>query len=220
MTERPLAEQLADRLRRDILRGRLAPGDAVKERDNALDLNVSRTPMREAIRILAKEGLIVLRPARSPIVADPSIEEISQWVEVLGALEILSGDLACARASDAQIAKIRRLQIKLAEMDPEADKIATFETDMAFHSAIVAAARNPSLAATHRAYLERLWRVRYLSATRPDKRTRVLDEHSRMVDALTARDAATLRATIETHLASMLDNVRAHYAAQNPKNSA
>ncbi|MEQ9673915.1 MAG: winged helix-turn-helix domain-containing protein, partial [Roseovarius indicus] len=69
MAEGILAEQIANQLRRDILRGKLAPGASIKERDNAAEMGVSRTPMREAIRILAQDGLVILRPARSPIVA-------------------------------------------------------------------------------------------------------------------------------------------------------
>ena len=66
MVDANLATEIAARLRRDILRGELLPGAKVKERDNAEGLGVSRTPMREAIRILATEGLIVLAPSRSP----------------------------------------------------------------------------------------------------------------------------------------------------------
>lgn len=215
MTDAPLAGQIADRLRHDILRGTLAPGDPVKERDHAAELAVSRTPMREAIRILAKEGLIVLRPARSPIVADPSFGEVSDLVAVLRALESLSGELACAVASDKEIARARALHEALAAMDPHGDRIALFETDMAFHSAIVAAAHNAPLQETHRAYLARLWRVRYLSATRPDKRADRIKEHGQMVAALEARDAAALTRTIEAHGAAMLDNIRAHYATRD-----
>ena len=75
MAEHSLPDQIADELRRDILRGRLVPGDAIKERDNATEMGVSRTPLREAVRILAKEGLVDLRPARSPIGVSVRITE-------------------------------------------------------------------------------------------------------------------------------------------------
>ncbi|MDN3722463.1 GntR family transcriptional regulator [Roseibium salinum] len=97
MSEPNLADEIAARLRRDILRGKLPPGSAIKERDNALELGVSRTPMREAIRILAKEGLVILRPSRSPVVARPSFKEISDQVAVLVALEKFSAELACEK---------------------------------------------------------------------------------------------------------------------------
>ena len=92
-------------LRRNILRGHAFTGWSIKERDNAAEMGVSRTPMREAIRILAKEGLIELRPARSPIVSMPDgASRSSDDVEVLLAVEKLSGELACDRATDAEIA--------------------------------------------------------------------------------------------------------------------
>ena len=106
MTDQTLPAQIAHQLRRDILRGVLRPGMSIKERDNAEKLGVSRTPLREAIRILATEGLVALRPSRSPIVSMPSVKQISDEVEVLLAIEKLSGELACARATEDEIDRI------------------------------------------------------------------------------------------------------------------
>ena len=106
MTEEILAAQIANQLRRNILQGKLPPGSTIKERDNATEMGVSRTPLREAIRILATEGLVELRPARSPIVSTPTIKQIADDVEVLLYVEKLSGELACARASEDEIAGI------------------------------------------------------------------------------------------------------------------
>ena len=103
LTEASLPEQIAAQLRRDILSGKFPPGSPMKERDNAAEMGVSRTPMREAIRILAKEGLVVLRPARSPIVAQLTLKQISDNIEVLTALELLAADLACQNGSDSQV---------------------------------------------------------------------------------------------------------------------
>ncbi|MDZ4134172.1 MAG: GntR family transcriptional regulator, partial [Paracoccaceae bacterium] len=84
--EHSLAEQIASSLRRDILLGKLAPGALIKERDSSADRGVSRTPLREAIRILASEGLVVLRPSRSPVVANPSLKEIIDDLVVMNTL--------------------------------------------------------------------------------------------------------------------------------------
>ena len=104
MPDQTLPEKIANQLRRDILRGKLVPGDPLKERDKAADLGVSRTPMREAIRIIAREGLITLRSSRSPIVAMPDVKAVTDDVEVLLSVEKLSGKLACERATDADLA--------------------------------------------------------------------------------------------------------------------
>jgi len=210
MTASPLAEQIAQKLRRDILRGKLAPGDPIKERDNAVDLGVSRTPLREAVRILAKEGLVQLRPARSPIVADPSLKEVRDAVMVLKALEILSGELACREASDAEIAEIRDLSerhLALSETAEGDALIELFEIDMAFHTAIARASHNPALAETHAAYLARMWRQRYLSAVQRRARERVRTQHENIVRGLETRDPARVGAEIDAHLSALIVNL-------------
>lgn len=207
MVDGTLPEQIANRLRRDILRGQLPPGAPVKERDHAAELGVSRTPMREAIRILAKEGLVQLRPARSPIVAKPSFEEVAHNIEVMAALEVLSVRLACQRASDAEIDGIAEVADRM-ERDYDAlDRVELFELDMRFHRAIARAAGNPVLAETHGALLARLWRVRYLSASRKRSRNRVLRQHADIVTALRARDAVAAQSCVQAHLDHLLINV-------------
>ncbi|AUC52071.1 MAG: GntR family transcriptional regulator [Sagittula sp.] len=207
MAEETLPEQIANRLRRDILRGVLPPGTAVKERDHAGELGVSRTPMREAIRILAKEGLVILRPARSPIVAQPSFEDVAHNIEVMTALELLSARLACERASDAEIDHISDVAARMAREYDKLDKLEVFEIDMSFHRAIAEAAGNPVLAEMHRALLARLWRARYLSASRKHARDRVLDQHAAIVQGLRARDVAEVEKSLRAHLDHLLINV-------------
>ncbi|MEO1329316.1 MAG: GntR family transcriptional regulator [Pseudomonadota bacterium] len=214
MTDETLPQILADQMRREILRGELAPGAPVKEREQAATRDVSRTPMREAIRLLANEGLVQLRPSRSPIVANPSFDEIRNDLEVLTALELLSGELACERASAADIATIRALHEELAEAFDIVDPIDAFEIDMRFHVAMVDAANNAALAETHRSYLRRLWRVRFLSASRLRARERVLRQHGAMVEGLERRDAKRVRRQIEAHVGSLLANVRSLFEAE------
>lgn len=207
MSESSLPDKIATQLRRDILRGVLPPGTPVKERDHAAELGVSRTPLREAIRILAKEGLVQLRPARSPIVAKPSFEEVAHNIEVMTALEVLSARLACERASDAQIDQIAAVAEHMAAEYDSLDMLDVFELDMGFHRAIAAAAGNPVLAEIHQALLARLWRARYLSASRKRSRDRVLRQHAQIVAALRARDAVAVAAEVQAHLDHLLVNV-------------
>lgn len=211
MTDDTLPEAIAYELRREILRGNLAPGTTIKERDNAERQGVSRTPMREAIRILAKEGLVQLRPLRSPVVANPSLTEIIDQIRVLHALELLSGELACERATEAQIVEIGALKDRIQAIYGEADTLDVFELDMQFHSAIVAASHNPALAQTHGSYMARLWRARYLSAQRKLSRDRVLRQHSAIHAALAARDAVAIKAEIGAHLGALVTNIQDHF---------
>lgn len=217
MTAPSLPEQIALRLRRDILRGVLAPGDPIKERDNAQAMGVSRTPLREAVRILAKEGLVVLRPARSPVVADPSLKEVRDSVVVLQALEVLSGELACREASDAEIGEIRTLFERHRDLGQTAagdTLIELFEIDMAFHTAIARASHNAALAETHAAHLARMWRQRYLAAVQRRARDRVRRQHENIVMSLEARDPVRVGAEINAHLAALINNLSRLFEAQ------
>lgn len=209
-----LAERIAAQLRRDILLGKLAPGASVKERDNAAEMGVSRTPMREAIRILAQDGLVVLRPTRSPIVADPSLEDILDEMQVLSVLEALSGRLACTNASDKEIDRITALNNDMPRKFKTLDRVDFFEFDMNFHRAIARASHNQSLIETHNAYLSRLWRARFLSATHLLARTSVLGQHDAIVASLRARDADGIEETIRSHMALLESNITDAYRAR------
>ncbi|WP_212525131.1 GntR family transcriptional regulator [Actibacterium sp. MT2.3-13A] len=208
MAEQILAEQIATQLRRDILRGKFPPGATIKERDSAAEMGVSRTPMREAIRILAKEGLLVLRPAHSPTVAKPTFREISDAIEVLLAIEYLAAELACRNATDEDIAEIRAIHEEVVAKYDLVGALDLFEIDMAFHHAIAKATHNAALLDTYRSYLERLWRARFLSARQKRTRERVVNHHAAILDALEARDIQAAKAAIEMHLGGLAENIR------------
>lgn len=216
MAEENRAAHIAQQLRRDILLGVLAPGAPIKERDNALEMGVSRTPMREAIRILAKEGLVTLRPSRSPIVAQLTLKEVSNSIEVLSALELLSIRLACERASDEELAEIRRIERRMADNYDTLEDVDRFEIDMQFHKAIVRASHNEMLIETHSSYLARLWRARYLSAINRRARERVVRQHAAIMDGLERRDLKAARAELNAHLEHLLVNVTELFEAEQP----
>lgn len=208
MVETTLAEHIANDLRREILRGKLPPGTSIKERDNAAEMGISRTPMREAIRILAKEGLVQLRPSRSPIVAQSSFKNIEDQTQVLIALEKMSAELAVLNASDDDIDRIADIVDHMSEHFDVTDPLDMFEIDMSFHTAIAEASKNKALAETHRSFLQRLWRARYLSASQRRNRERVVNEHTLILTALRRRDAKAARAAIDNHLWHLAEDIR------------
>ncbi len=197
-----LPERIAETLRQRILLGEFAPGANIPERETSADLGVSRTPLREALRILANEGLVSVRPARSPIVADPSAEELSQLFSVMRVLEALAGEQACLNASDREIEEIRQVHDQLAQVDIHRDPIAFFRTDMAFHKAIVEASGNAALQKTHREYTGRLWRARYLTSRIKTDRERILHEHGEVMAGIEARDTRWTSEVLDSHLRS------------------
>lgn len=206
---RSLASEAADSLREFIMLGKLAPGIPVRERDLAEAFGISRTPLKEALRILEGEGLIVYGPTRRPSVANPSLEKINDWLRVQGALEALAGELACELATDAQLAEIERINASIKEARDADGKLEAFRRDMEFHQAIVAASGNTALAETHATYNARLWRVRFLSSQRDAGRSATRKEHLQIVAALKSRDAKAAQIALKQHLQTAETNIAA-----------
>ncbi|MFG5379599.1 GntR family transcriptional regulator [Yoonia sp. R2-816] len=206
---RSLASEAADNLREFIMLGKLAPGMPVRERDLAEAFGISRTPLKEALRILEAEGLIVYGPTRRPHVADPSLDEINDWLRVQGALEALAGELACDIATDAQLAEIEQINTAIKIARDTNGQLEAFRMDMQFHETIVAAAGNEALAETHATYNARLWRVRFLSSQRGINPEATRQEHLDIVTALKARDASGARRALKNHLRTAEANIAA-----------
>lgn len=203
-----LAEEAAGALREMILLEKLPAGTALTERDLSNGLGISRTPMREAIRILANEGLVEFSASRRPRVADPSIGEITDYLRIQGALEALSGELACAVASDSELENIKFLNEQMVTRSNKDDPVASFKRDMEFHTAIVTASHNGPLAITHASYNARLWRSRFMSSQRKVSRESTTAQHAQIVEALMRRDEQETAKALKLHLATAVVNIK------------
>jgi DNA-binding GntR family transcriptional regulator len=202
-----LAEEAANTLREMILLEKLPAGMALPERDLSDVLGISRTPLREAIRILAHEGLIEFSASRRPRVADPTISEITNHLRIQGALEALSGELACVTAMDDELRHIASLNEEMIEQAGREEPVAAFKRDMAFHSAIVIAAKNEPLVETHKSNNARLWRARFMSSQRKVSRKSTASEHTQIVDALLRRDGPAAAKALKRHLKTAETNI-------------
>lgn len=209
---RSLADEAAGILREFILLGKLQPGTAVPERELSEALGISRTPLREALLILANEGLVVYGPTRRPRVADPTLEELAQNLAVLGALEALAGNLACTNATDKEIARAAELEGRMRNAPADVEPLEFFRWDMAFHQTIVEAARNVPLLETHRSYNSRLWRARFISSKMRTARDRTLGQHEDILEAFQARDGEQCAAHMRRHLEVAIENIAATQA--------
>lgn len=208
MRDAILAEHIATQLRRSILRGNFRPGEPIKERDQAAEMGVSRTPMREAIRMLANEGLLTLRPARSPIVTELSFQEVYEQTQVMTELEKFSAELACSNATDQDIAHLQSIVDVMDEQFTTTDPLDMFEIDMSFHKGLLRAAHNEALARTHLSFLERLWYYRYLAAVKRHNRERVISHHLEIVRAIRARNKEAARKAVDQHLQNLAHDIR------------
>lgn len=216
LSRQRLADQIADVLREQMLTGTLQPGDPIHERDASEALGVSRTPLREAILILEAEGLVETSPARSPVVANPSLEELSDLLLVQANLEALAGELACAKATDEDIAEIRDLFQRMVDTNDGPDTVGFFKTDMAFHEAIVRATGNQPLIKTHHQYNSRLWRARYMSSRTRMGRIETMRDHGDIICHLESRDAAATAEVLRRHLLQAIANITRILRTERP----
>lgn len=216
---RTLSEEAAENLREFILLGKLEAGTAVPERELADALGISRTPLREALRLLEIEGLVEYSATRRPRIADPSLEELTQYISVLGALEALAGETACSVATDKEISKIQTLAETMDTKSASLSSLAFFQLDMDFHSSIVEVSRNEPLIETHRQYNARLWRARFLSSQQAERRENTLSQHADIAQALSARDAKATRRALRGHLNSTITNIASIRQEQNDAQS-
>jgi len=195
-----LPEAAAAKVRDMIIEGKLAPGERVSEVQLGQRLGLSRTPVREALRTLAGEGLIELAPGRGAVVKKHSPEAVRDMLEALEILEASAARLACARASEEGVAEVLELHREMVERYHLGDRLAYFKLNQAIHSRIVALAGSPCLAELHSLVQGRIKRIRYVGNEGPDKWRQALAEHEEMVEALAARDGEALAEVLVRHL--------------------
>jgi DNA-binding GntR family transcriptional regulator len=204
---------VAQRLRTLIVEGALAPGAKLNERELAQRLHVSRTPLREALKLLTAEGLVEHLPNRGALVVQLSEDDVAAAFEVLADLEGLSGELACARITDQEIDEIRALHFEMRAHHARHDLSEYYRINAAIHRAINRAARNPVLTQTYDRINARLQAFRFRSNFDTDKWNVAVREHEAMVQALARRDGARLRAILIEHLHHKRDVVLAQSRA-------
>jgi DNA-binding GntR family transcriptional regulator len=196
-----LHEAVAARLRELIIEGHLAPGERLNERVLCEQLHISRTPLREAFKVLATEGLIALAPNRGARVVAMSRDEVVHTFDLMGALEGLSGELACRHITAAELDEIRELHRQMAACHRRRDLPGYYRLNRAIHERINAAARNPVLTRVYRHVNARLHALRFRSNFDRAKWDMALAEHEQMIGALERGDGERLRRILVEHLA-------------------
>lgn len=194
-----LHQEAAAKLRERILSGELPPGMRLREVQLCEQLGVSRTPIREAFRTLAAEGLVELLPNRSVVVAELRMPDIEHLYRVFGALEGLAGELACERVTEAQIAEMGRLLSQMVDLHQKGERGKYMEINRQLHRMVIDIAANPVLTATWASLLPRVERARALPNLDPNRWTAALLEHSKMFTALAARDGKLLSELARQH---------------------
>jgi len=203
-----LHDTLVNRLRDMIIEGHLSPGTRLNEGQLGQMLGVSRTPLREAIKYLASEGLVELVPSRGAVVKRFGAKDVQDMLLVLGTLEELAARLACVIASDEGIAEIRSLHDRMVQHYKAGDRLEYYKLNQNIHTAIVALSGNAPLAEIHAMLQTRLKRIRFIGHEGPEKWAAAVAEHEEMIEALEARDQQRLAAVLGRHLTNAWERVR------------
>ncbi len=196
----PLRDVVFRTLRKGILHGDLRPGERLMEIQLANRLGVSRTPIREAIRMLELEGLVVNIPRRGAQVSSITGKDLRDVLEVRKGLEDLAVSLACARMAEPDHEALFEASRKFEEMVDERDITALAEADEAFHDIIFHATDNRRLSQLLNNLREQMYRYRVEYLKDEENRRSLIAEHDRLCEALRAKDADTARQVMEMHI--------------------
>ena len=197
----PLRDEVFNTLRERILKGSLKPGERLMEIHLADQLGVSRTPIREAIRMLELEGLVKMVPRRGAQVAKISREDLQDVLEVRKALDTLAVKLACERITEDEIEKLKEAEEEFENTLKTDDTTQIAEADVAFHDVIQAASKNKRLKSMISNLAERIYRYRFeYIKQQSDGGKTLVDEHREIIKCIEEKDVEAAIKAIELHI--------------------
>jgi DNA-binding GntR family transcriptional regulator len=202
-----LHDQVVARLRTLLIEGRIAPGAKLNERELSALLRVSRTPLREAIKLLASEGMVDLLPNRGAVAVKLTETDILNTFEVLAELEAMSGELAAKRMTEGELAEVRAMHFEMLASFTRHDLSNYYRLNALIHAAINRAAGNPVLTSTYQSINARVQSLRFRTNQNEAKWSRAMQEHEVMIQALQARDGAAMRQVMVKHLLHKRDTI-------------
>jgi DNA-binding GntR family transcriptional regulator len=196
-----LHADVVSQLRDFIVEGHLAPNSRIPERELCEKFDISRTPLREALKVLAAEGLIELLPNRGARVRQFTEADIRNLFEVIAGLDFVVGRLACARISDEAIGAIEKLHLEMYTHYLRRELADYFRINQKIHQAIVEAAANPLLSTNYANLNSIVRRFRYAAnLVHRDRLGEAMREHEQIVDALRRRSADELGLLMFQHI--------------------
>jgi DNA-binding GntR family transcriptional regulator len=191
-----------EKLRSFVVEGNLGDGERIPEKQLCETFGISRTPLREALKVLASEGLIELLPNRGARVRSLDREQLRQLFDIMGGLESLAGRLACENITQEEITEIETVHHQMYGCYLRRDLHRYFELNQMIHESILKAARNAKLAQAYASFANQLRRMRY-SANQTHTRDRwgeAMREHEEMLDALHRRSGSDMSDIMFRHL--------------------
>ncbi|POF33593.1 DNA-binding GntR family transcriptional regulator [Roseibium marinum] len=195
-----LHENVARQLRALILEGVLSDGDRIIETALCAQLNVSRTPLREAIKTLIHEGLIEHRPNRGARVTKTTAKEMRQLFEVISGLEMLAAETVATSIKPTEFKRLQSLHDKMAMHHAAGERDEYFVLNHQIHLKIVELSGNPILVETHASLMTRARHLRYQALAGQDRWMEAMEEHNGIMKAFEAGDAALAGRLMKQHV--------------------
>ena len=206
--KRSLHDQVADQVRDLIIEGHLEPGERIDEASLIDQLGVSRTPFREALRTLAAEGLVDIRPSRGTSVRKLASAEVLSMLEVLGELERLGGRLAMERADEAAIKALLDLHERMMERYTARERLEYYKLNQRFHSLVTQLSNNETLVEVQSNIQARLKYIRFIGNRDEQKWAAAVADHQRMAQAIREKNGDALGEQMRLHLMATWERVR------------
>lgn len=203
----PLRDVVFNTLRQAILRGELKPGTRLMEIQLANKLGVSRTPIREAIRKLENEGLVLMTPRKGAEVAEITEKNMLDVLEVRKTLEELTAELACDRITAKQIEELKKAEEEFEKTLKTDDVTRIAEADVIFHDVIFAATDNQRLINLLNNLREQMYRFRVEYLKKSEYYPDLIREHKQLIDAITSGQKEIARETIAKHIDNQVRTV-------------
>lgn len=196
----PLRDVVFNTLRKAILTGQLKPGERLMEVHLANRLGVSRTPIREAIRKLELEGLVIMIPRRGAEVARITEKSLKDVLEVRRALDALSVELACDRIVEADLERLREACQNFEQVAREADASVIAKADVSLHDIIVEATGNRRLQQLVNNLSEQMYRYRFVYIQEESRHDNLVAEHREIYESIVSRDKERASAAAKLHI--------------------
>ena len=200
ITATALYQQVANRLRKRIYQQQLKPGERIDEKRLCEEMGISRTPLREALKVLDADGLVVLQPRRGCFVAELGEQQLKELFPVMAVLEGLIAREATRGLQQADLAELEALHEQLEQAAAREDVDRYYEHNYVFHKRVQDLSRNRYLQRVAHDLRKLLFLARHQQLKKPGRLQQSLSEHRRLMEAFRRGDADTAEATMKEHL--------------------
>ncbi|MEF3254369.1 MAG: GntR family transcriptional regulator [Deferribacterales bacterium] len=196
----PLSEKIAETLREYIMNGELKPGERLTEPKLSTMFGISRTPIREALRLLENEGFIEIYPRRGAVVSDITAEDVDEIFIIKTKLESLAAELAVNNLTEMDIKRLEDINDKMERYIDTKNVVQLIKLNAEFHDIFIEKSKNTRLIKFIESLNKQFKRVTAYSFTEMGRIKKVINEHNDIIDAFASRDAERVSRLVEFHV--------------------